>query len=171
VEIRALVRNHQQKSGWNNEGRLFLLLSDTVRRRRSDLAGLGHVTVPETRIEDTSPLSNYWKEERNNGAASTPSECFDWDPIEPFSRFERQLSRLLDDVRLSLGALATDFDFSPAADIEETDVAFVVEIELPEVTKEDINVEISSRRLSVSGERKERSCFVPSRPPGVLWFT
>lgn len=59
-------------------------------------------------------------------------------------------------MRLPLGALATDFDFSPPADIEETDDAFVVEIELPGVTKEDINVEISGRRLSVSGERKEK---------------
>ena len=44
----------------------------------------------------------------------------------------------------------------PPADLEETDDAYVVEVELPGVKREDINVEVSGRRLSVSGERKER---------------
>ena len=46
--------------------------------------------------------------------------------------------------------------FTPLADIEETDDAYVVEIELPGVAKDDVSVELSGRRLVVSGERKER---------------
>lgn len=46
--------------------------------------------------------------------------------------------------------------FTPLADIEETDDAYSVEIELSGVKKDDVELEISKRRLSVSGERKEK---------------
>jgi HSP20 family protein len=46
--------------------------------------------------------------------------------------------------------------FAPLADVEETDDAFVVEVELAAVKKDDLNLELSGRRLVVTGERKER---------------
>lgn len=42
------------------------------------------------------------------------------------------------------------------ADLEETDDAFVVEIELPGVKKSDVSIDLEGRRLIVHGERKER---------------
>lgn len=41
------------------------------------------------------------------------------------------------------------------ADLEETDDAYLVEVELPGVKKHDVAVEISGRRVIVDGERKE----------------
>jgi HSP20 family protein len=46
--------------------------------------------------------------------------------------------------------------FVPLADIEETEDSYVVELELPGVRREDVSVEMSGRRLVVTGERKER---------------
>ena len=46
--------------------------------------------------------------------------------------------------------------FTPLADVEETDEAYVAEIELPGVKREDVSLEVAGRRLTVSGERKER---------------
>lgn len=46
--------------------------------------------------------------------------------------------------------------FSPPADIEETPDAYVVEVELPGIAREDIDVEVQGRRLTVRAERKER---------------
>lgn len=46
--------------------------------------------------------------------------------------------------------------FIPLADVEETDDAYLVEIELPGVKRGDIDVTLSGRQLSVSGERKEK---------------
>ena len=46
--------------------------------------------------------------------------------------------------------------FTPLADLEETDDAYLVEIELPGVKRDDVAVEVAGRRLTVSGERKER---------------
>ena len=46
--------------------------------------------------------------------------------------------------------------FTPLADVEETDDAYNVEIELPGVRIEDVSVELAGPHLTVSGERKER---------------
>ncbi len=46
--------------------------------------------------------------------------------------------------------------FIPLADVEETDEAYLVEIELPGVRREDVDIEIAGQRLSVRGERKEK---------------
>ncbi|QSB16675.1 Hsp20/alpha crystallin family protein [Natronosporangium hydrolyticum] len=43
-----------------------------------------------------------------------------------------------------------------AADIEETDDEFVVELDLPGVNREDIDVEVRQNQLRVTGEIKER---------------
>ena len=46
--------------------------------------------------------------------------------------------------------------FTPLADLEETDDAYVAEIELPGVALEDLTVEVAGPQLTVTGERKER---------------
>ena len=46
--------------------------------------------------------------------------------------------------------------FTPLADVEETDDAYVVDLELPGVKKDDVEIEIAGRRLTVTGERRER---------------
>ena len=40
--------------------------------------------------------------------------------------------------------------------MEETDDAYVVDVELPGVKGDDISVEVAGRRLTVSGERRQR---------------
>jgi HSP20 family protein len=46
--------------------------------------------------------------------------------------------------------------FTPLADLEETDEAYLAEIELPGVALEDLSVEVAGGHLTVSGERKEK---------------
>lgn len=46
--------------------------------------------------------------------------------------------------------------WSPMADLQETDDAYMVEAELPGIKREDIEVEISARELCITGEYKER---------------
>lgn len=70
-----------------------------------------------------------------------------------------RLTRLMDDVwgpQTSTSVLRGLGEFRPPADVEETDDAYVVDVELPGVDKKDITVEANGRRLTVSGERKER---------------
>ena len=59
--------------------------------------------------------------------------------------------------------------FTPLADVEETDEAYLVEVELAGVKGDDIQVEVAGRRLSVSGERKERERVGILRPRPARW--
>ena len=46
-------------------------------------------------------------------------------------------------------------DWVPLVDIAETDKAFVIKVEIPEVNKEDVKVTVDNRVLSIWGERKQ----------------
>jgi HSP20 family protein len=46
--------------------------------------------------------------------------------------------------------------WAPFADVEETEDAYSVEIELPGVHREDVDIQLSDRQLTVSGEVKEK---------------
>lgn len=80
-------------------------------------------------------------------------------PLAEVEQTTKRLTRLMDDVwdpRTSRSGLRGLGEFRPPADVEETDDAYVVDIELPGVDKKDVTVEATGRRLTVSGERKER---------------
>ena len=77
-----------------------------------------------------------------------------WDPFAELSRLDEQLHRYLGNWDRFPSVLSEAI--GPLADLEETDDAYIVEVELPGVKREDINVEVIGRRLTVTGERKER---------------
>lgn len=82
---------------------------------------------------------------------STPS----WDP---FTELE-SLARRFGQRPMRWPNLLSAFDgvdFTPLADIEETDDSWKVEVELPGVKKKDIEVESHGRTVVISGERKEK---------------
>ena len=76
-----------------------------------------------------------------------------WDGLPGFGSLRNQFGSLFsgwEDLLSTVGA------FTPLADLEETDDAYVAEIELPGVKLEDLSVEVAGSRLTVTGERKER---------------
>jgi len=77
-----------------------------------------------------------------------------WDPVAQINRLNEQLQEYLGGGS-SLPSLLGG-GFTPLADMEETDDAYLVEVELPGVKGDDIAVDVAGRRLTVSGERKER---------------
>lgn len=92
---------------------------------------------------------------RNPGEAARAqqAETSRWDPFADLNRLNQQLQGYLErwnDLPSLTGG------FTPLADVEETDDAYVVEIELPGVKRDDVSLEVTGGRLSVSGERKER---------------
>lgn len=58
--------------------------------------------------------------------------------------------------QLVSGFAAPLASWTPPFDLEETDDAFVVEVDVPGVRKEDVSVELADRVLHVHGEIKER---------------
>ncbi len=77
-----------------------------------------------------------------------------WGPLREIEALHRQLGEHL----RAWQRLPEVFDdvFTPLADVEETDDAYVVEIELPGVRKSDVDIELTGAHLTVTGERKAR---------------
>jgi HSP20 family protein len=76
-----------------------------------------------------------------------------WDGFRGLTQLRSQLDSILSGWE---ELLSTAGPFTPLADLEETDEAYVAEIELPGVKLDDLSVEVAGQRLTVTGERKER---------------
>lgn len=68
-----------------------------------------------------------------------------WDPFDVHSRFTELMQ-----------AAFNDFTTALPVDLEETDAAYVVEVDLPGVRKEDVAVELRGNELAIRGEFTER---------------
>ena len=88
-----------------------------------------------------------------------------WSPWAEFAEMHDRMGRLLTEAfgpgfgeifRDRFGELAPADGWHPASDVEETDDAYLVEIELPGVRREDVTVEFGHGELLVTGEVKER---------------
>jgi HSP20 family protein len=78
-----------------------------------------------------------------------------WDPFREFEElWERTAGRLL----VPWGARGGDWarEWTPPVDIEETNDAWLIEMELPGMRPEDIDVEVGDHELTISGEIVER---------------
>jgi HSP20 family protein len=76
-----------------------------------------------------------------------------WRPLREFENLYVQMDRLAQSV---FGGLTGDGVWLPAADVVETDSAYVIEVELPGVRREDVDVNLNGDELVVTGEVKER---------------
>jgi HSP20 family protein len=80
---------------------------------------------------------------------------------EPFSGTDEIFNRLMPAMfgrwpRLSLPANgATKYEWSPSADISETEKEFLIRAELPAVKKEDVKVTVDQGTITIEGERKQ----------------
>ena len=85
---------------------------------------------------------------RRTGATPTT-----WRPYRGFDDIYSEFDRL---VQRLVGAPSADGPWLPPADVSETDAAYIVEIELPGVHREDVDVELDGNELVVTGEVKEK---------------
>ena len=90
-----------------------------------------------------------------------------WDPLRELDELYERVNTLW---QSGLGG-ALD-QWSPLADVEETDDAYTVEIDLPGVAREDVDIQLDDRRLTVSGdiEEKERKGILHRRTRRVGRF-
>ena len=84
----------------------------------------------------------------------------DMERLEPFSEvdtLQRQMNRLFDRLMPTDGGERMDFAFTPAAELEETDDAIHLKLEVPGLEKQDFNIEAAPESISISGERKSET--------------
>jgi HSP20 family protein len=82
-----------------------------------------------------------------------------WDP---FSDFDALFSSMLPATLLRRQRLAPSgnggaaFEWSPSADISETDKEYLIRAELPAVKKDDVKVTVEGNKITIEGERKQQ---------------
>jgi len=72
-----------------------------------------------------------------------------FDPFKEIRELERKLYNNLPVVENN--AIST---FTPAVNTREDEKAYYIEVDLPGVKKEDINIDLNDKVLTISGERK-----------------
>ncbi|MCT2584598.1 Hsp20/alpha crystallin family protein [Actinophytocola gossypii] len=77
-----------------------------------------------------------------------------WDSFQEFEDIYRQMGRWMDSVNRRLDDSVRAW--SPSADVTENDEAYLVEVELPGVKREDITIDLVGSELAISGELKEK---------------
>jgi HSP20 family protein len=76
-----------------------------------------------------------------------------WEPFREFEDMFRQYSPFFS--RQMLRREAGEMEqWTPVADISETDKEFLIKAELPEVKKEDVKVTLQDGAITISGERR-----------------
>lgn len=75
-----------------------------------------------------------------------------WDPWRDLARMQEEMSKTLE--RAFRGQRGEGF-WLPEADIYEKGNNLIVQLELPEVKPEDVNITITNDQLRVTGERKQ----------------
>ncbi|AFZ23225.1 molecular chaperone (small heat shock protein) [Cylindrospermum stagnale PCC 7417] len=79
------------------------------------------------------------------------------DPFRDVSSLQRQINRLFDRLIPTDGGERAGFNFIPAAELEETEEALNLRLEVPGLEPKDINVEVTPESVVISGERKTES--------------
>lgn len=79
-----------------------------------------------------------------------------WDPFREREDLHSRMDRLLQSAFPGVGEFGTTEAWAPLADVEDTEDAYLVELELPGVSKDQITVEIADGELDVHGEIKEK---------------
>lgn len=82
-----------------------------------------------------------------------------WDP---FSEFDTLLNRMMPRAftgwprMLPSADGGRELEWSPSADISETDKEYLIRAELPAVKKEDVKVTVDGGMITIEGERKQK---------------
>ena len=81
-----------------------------------------------------------------------------WNPLQDLMFLQDRMNRLFEDAtqRRNRNEQSDDFertDWTPAADIYESETEYVVAIDLPGVNREELEVDIDENRLLIKGTR------------------
>jgi HSP20 family protein len=79
-----------------------------------------------------------------------------WDPFRDFQEISDRLNRYWNGQATEGQQTLRGFDWAPAVNISETDKAYLIKADLPEVRKEDVKVTSENGVLAIEGERRQQ---------------
>jgi HSP20 family protein len=95
-----------------------------------------------------------------------------WDPWREFDELRARMDELMTGVFASATAGNGTGGWTPLANVTETDYAYLVEVDVPGVKRNDISVEATGHDVVITGEikQKERAGLLRSRTRRVGRF-
>lgn len=80
-----------------------------------------------------------------------------WQPFQEIENLQRQMNRLFDRLMPSGDGGAAGITFVPSAEMEETDDAVHLRLEIPGLEAKDLDVQVMEDSVAISGERKSQT--------------
>ncbi len=80
-----------------------------------------------------------------------------WAPLSEIEGLHREVNRLFDSLTPAQQRGFDDLAFMPAAELKETPEAIYLKLELPGLDAKDLDIQVSSKSVSISGERKSQT--------------
>ncbi|MEV6844443.1 Hsp20/alpha crystallin family protein [Actinoplanes sp. NPDC051411] len=91
---------------------------------------------------------------RYRGTAGAPARRTD--PFTEFQSLQEQMAEIFGNIFQQPQSADGAPVWAPAADIEEEDDAYILELEVPGVRREDVNIELRQNEVRISGEIKQK---------------
>ena len=89
-----------------------------------------------------------------------------WEPLQEIESLQREMNRLFERMMPSSGnGGATGMTFMPSAEMEETEEALHLKLEIPGMEAKDLDVQVTEDAISISGERKSE---IKTEKKGVM---
>lgn len=101
-----------------------------------------------------------------------PAGLWDWDPFREFEHLWNQMGQLFGQPAAPSGTPAGQDAWMPLAEVEETDDAYLVRVELPGIPRENVHLDIDDNELQITGEEltEEQRGKVLSRRGGRFFY-
>jgi HSP20 family protein len=80
-----------------------------------------------------------------------------WNPWQEMNTIQRQLNRLFEEDMLPSTLVERTFARVPAAELQETEDAIHLKLELPGIEAKELDVQVTEKAVYVSGERKSET--------------
>ncbi len=84
-------------------------------------------------------------------------EMTHWEPFRGIEGLQREINRLFDRLLPSGNGEIRSLTFVPLAEMEETDDAIHLKLEVPGMESKDLTVEVTEESIAIKGERKSES--------------
>ncbi len=80
-----------------------------------------------------------------------------WEPFGEVDTLRKEMDTLLERFIPDFGRSLDGAIFVPSAEIDETDTEFHLKLEVPGMSADDLDIEVSDAAVSVTGERKSET--------------
>jgi HSP20 family protein len=80
-----------------------------------------------------------------------------WAPLSDIEGLHREFNRLFDGLAPTHSKGFNDIAFMPAVELKETPEAIHLHLELPGLNAKDLDIQVSAKSVSITGERKSQT--------------